>query len=144
MYARHGSSARRLLVAALIPLAADAAAQQAWLKSFPIATDDLMYDFDNALPVFAHEEADEINAAAVMGELRMIGGHFREMCGDRPADPWTYEALATDPAWAAVRDLAREILFVLTGDRTLPMPDIDVIPATSDTAAPLPVNHLPP
>ncbi|MFE1789307.1 hypothetical protein ACFW7J_13095 [Streptomyces sp. NPDC059525] len=144
MYAHHGPSARRLLVAALIPLAADAAAQQAWLKSFPIAIDDLMYDFDNALPVFAHEESDEIDAAAVMGELRLIGDHFREMCGERPADPWTYEALATDPAWAAVRDLAREILFVLTGDRTLPMPEINVIPATSDTAAPLPVDHVAP
>ncbi|KJY25374.1 hypothetical protein [Streptomyces katrae] len=49
-----------------------------------------------------------------------------------------------DPAWAAVRDLAREILFVLTGDRTLPMPEINVIPATSDTAAPLPVDHVAP
>ncbi|MEV7617125.1 hypothetical protein [Streptomyces sp. NPDC089799] len=144
MYAHHGSSARRLLIAALIPLAADAAAQQVWLKSFPIATDDLLYDFDNALPVFAYEEADEIDAAAVMGELRMIEEHFREMCGDRPADPWAYEALATDPAWAAVRDLAREILFVLTGDRTLPMPGIDVIPAASDTGVPLPVDHLAP
>ncbi|MFJ8162506.1 hypothetical protein ACIRBY_16485 [Streptomyces sp. NPDC096136] len=38
----------------------------------------------------------------------------------------------------------RAILFVLTGDRTLPMPEIDVIPATSDTAAPLPVDRLAP
>ncbi|MFF5705676.1 hypothetical protein ACFY7H_24795 [Streptomyces sp. NPDC012794] len=129
MYDDHGCRARRLLIAALIPLAADAAAQQRWLRSFPMATDDLLYDFDNALPVFVHEEGDEIDAVAVMGELRMIGDHFQEMCGERPADPWAYEALATDPAWAAVRDLAREILFVLTGDRVLPMPGIDVIPA---------------
>ncbi|WP_031142515.1 hypothetical protein [Streptomyces xanthophaeus] len=140
----YGSSARRLMIAALIPLAADAAAQQAWLKSFPIATDDLLYDFDNALPVFAREEADEIDAAAVMEELRTIEDHFREMCGDRPADPWTYEALAKDPAWAAVRALAREILFVLTGDRTLPMPHINFIPAAIDTATPPPVDHLAP
>ncbi|MEV7617531.1 hypothetical protein [Streptomyces sp. NPDC089799] len=74
----------------------------------------------------------------------MIEDHFREMCGDRLADPWTYEALATDPAWAAVRDLAREILFVLTGDRTLPMPGISVIPGAADTEAPVSVNRSEP
>ncbi|MFJ7154121.1 hypothetical protein ACIQUQ_04205 [Streptomyces sp. NPDC101118] len=118
----YGSPARRFMIAALSRLAADATAQQRWLEfPLPICTDELLFDFDDALPIYAREEADEIDAIAVMDELRTIEGHFEEMCGERPTDPWTYEALETDPAWAAVRELAREVLFVLTGDRTLPL-----------------------
>ncbi|MFJ6939763.1 hypothetical protein [Streptomyces sp. NPDC101132] len=124
------------MIAALSRLAADAAAQRRWLEfPFPICTDELLFDFDDALPIYAREEADEIDAIAVMDELRMIEGHFEEMCGDRPTDPWTYEALAGDPAWAAVRELAREVLFVLTGDRTLPLGRHSAIPAAPAGAA---------
>ncbi|XIE77551.1 hypothetical protein AB6O49_03250 [Streptomyces sp. SBR177] len=95
-----------------------------WLDAHGFDIDDVALDFECAVGPLD----DMVKAGRVTEEtaslLRRITAMFEELSRAENAGRWTDDAVATDPAWAEVRDLARRSLHDLTGRRQAPLPDV--------------------
>ncbi|MGH4029261.1 hypothetical protein ACQB60_10045 [Actinomycetota bacterium Odt1-20B] len=131
---RPGSSfRRRLLIESLTLLAADAAAQTAWLDAYGVATDEIALDFDHAfgmtegLVAGAGAGAEGQLDQGVMADLREIDALLGEMSGAENADRWTRAALSADAGWSRARELARRVLVAELGEWNVALSEICVI-----------------
>jgi hypothetical protein len=106
------SSHRRQVIDALAMLAAEATEQRAWVEKLRVATDELALTFDDAfrlVPVLVEEGHLD---AGVVPDLQAIDEVFSAMSGQQNAGRWSFDALADDPGWITVRELARRVLAV--------------------------------
>ncbi|RVU27673.1 hypothetical protein EOT10_05035 [Streptomyces antnestii] len=96
-----------------------------WLDAHRFDIDDVVLDFECAVGPLVHLVEVGRVTEEIASLLRRITAAFDELSRAENAGRWTDEALATDPAWAEVRDLARRSLHGLTGQRQVPLPQID-------------------
>ncbi|MFI9604826.1 hypothetical protein ACIHCX_34160 [Streptomyces sp. NPDC052043] len=117
---------RRLLLEALIVLAAPAPAQTAWLEKHGVVTDEIALDFDHAFRMAERLVEEGLLSSGALPDLRMIDSIFDEMTRDESSDQWTTAALISDVGWAQARGLAQQVL-AGEGVETSVLPDICVI-----------------
>jgi hypothetical protein len=110
----------QFLRAALTMLAADAGEQAAWIDRHRVCVDELALDFEAAnvhVPLLASSGRIDPPAALRIARLDAM---LAAMSGPHNAGRWTTEALATDPGWACVRRMARQVLTDLEQDGDRP------------------------
>ncbi|TVL88450.1 hypothetical protein [Streptomyces sp. SAJ15] len=127
MSTRDASFRWRLLLNALVALAADADTQLAWLDKYQVEADELALDFDHAFRMADSMQADGLLDEKTMDRLRLIDTIFEAMSGPDCADRWSPEALAAEATWGEVKELARSVLAALQVDWQGPMPEIHVV-----------------
>jgi hypothetical protein len=118
---------KRLLIEALIVLAAEPGTQVAWLARHGVMPDEIALDFDHALGT-AQGLLDEGRLdRGALADLREIDSVLSEMSGAEHADRWTTDALFADAGWSRVRQAARRILVAQLGEWQQPLPVISVV-----------------
>ncbi|MFF5784703.1 hypothetical protein ACFY8P_07025 [Streptomyces sp. NPDC012693] len=123
----HGPSARRrVLIEAVVVLAATAQDQADWLDTHEVAPDEIALGFDDAFRLAGRLAEDGQLSDGVLPLLRMIDEVFGEITQDSGVGRWTRAALFTDPGWGRARQLAREVL-TAEGEETSPLPGIQII-----------------
>ncbi|MEW1681742.1 hypothetical protein [Streptomyces sp. NPDC093594] len=81
-----------------------------WLDMNGFDIDDVPLDFECAVGPLAYlVEAGRVTEETA-SRLQRITAVFEELSRAEHAGRWTDDAVATDPAWAKVRDLARRSL----------------------------------
>ncbi|GAA0291062.1 hypothetical protein GCM10010302_32020 [Streptomyces polychromogenes] len=120
------SARRRMLIEAVVVVAATATAQVAWLEKDDVPPDEIAAGFDDAFRLAGQLVEDRQLNPAVLPRLQMIDEVFSEMGKAAGVDRWTREALSTDAGWDRARRLAREVL-TAEGEGDAPLPDICVI-----------------
>ncbi|MFD1152177.1 hypothetical protein [Saccharothrix hoggarensis] len=108
---------RQALTAALTRLAMPAADQVAYLGGLGgfigDLTDELALEYGDAYLVVRGRLAEFGPAAPVLTALDQL---LDRMSGEANAHLWTRDALAVEPSWAEVRDLASRALTLLPDD----------------------------
>ncbi|MEU5256313.1 hypothetical protein [Streptomyces longwoodensis] len=117
---------RRLVMEALIVLAAPAPAQTAWLEKHGVETDEIALDFDHAFRMAERLVEEGLLSRGALPDLRMIDLIFDEMTRDKSPDRWTKAALISDVGWGQARGLAQQVL-VREGVEASVLPDICVV-----------------
>ncbi|MBB4792296.1 hypothetical protein [Streptomyces nodosus] len=116
----------RLLMEALIVLAAPAPAQTAWLEKHGVVADEIALDFDHAFRMAERLVEEGLLRRGALPDLRMIDSIFDEMTRDESPDRWTTAALISDVGWGHARGLAQQVL-AREGVEASVLPDICVI-----------------
>ncbi|MFC9793014.1 hypothetical protein ACFVJI_10295 [Streptomyces sp. NPDC127584] len=118
---------RRILIEAVVVVAAAPAVQAAWLGRYAVPPDEIALGFDDGFLLVGCLVEEEELSPAVLPLLRMIDEVFTEMTADAaPTDRWTTDALSGDAGWERARQLAREVL-ALEGEGDAPLPDIRIV-----------------
>ncbi|MFD8644493.1 hypothetical protein ACFV14_29800 [Streptomyces zaomyceticus] len=120
------SARRRLLIEAVVVVAAEPSAQVAWLEKYKVAPDEIALGFDDAYPLAGRLIEEGHLDRSAWPCLQSIDEVFVEMTQDVGVDRWTRAALFTDMGWARARRLARDVL-ASEGEGDAPLPDICVI-----------------
>lgn len=118
---------RRLLINSLAVLAADATVQTAWLDRHDVIVEKIALDFDHAFRMAGRLIENEQISEATATALTRIDALLTGMSGQKQAERWTRDALASDEGWNQARHLARQVLMHLTGKWNHDLPDIQAI-----------------
>ncbi|MEV6353339.1 hypothetical protein [Streptomyces hydrogenans] len=104
-------------------LAADTQDQLAWLGERDVETKDVVEEVELLCRVSEGLAERGAFGPADVHHLRAIGCRLGEMDAVARVGPWA-DALATDPAWDAIRSLSRAFLCACLGDwrQQLPRP----------------------
>lgn len=123
----HGPAARRrILIEAVVVLAATAQDQADWLDTHEVGPDEIALGFDDAFRLAGRLAEDGQLSGDVLPLLEMIDEVFSEITQDSSVDRWTKAALFTDPGWGRARQWAREIL-TAEGEESSLLPSIQII-----------------
>ncbi|MFE9133089.1 hypothetical protein [Streptomyces sp. NPDC007355] len=117
---------RRILIEAVVVLAATAQDQADWLDTHEVAPDEIALAFDDAFRLAGRLAEDGQLSGDVLPLLEMIDEVFSEITQDSSVDRWTQAALFTDPGWERARHLARDIL-TAEGEESPLLPSIEII-----------------
>ncbi|MFJ9598074.1 hypothetical protein ACIRS3_35690 [Streptomyces virginiae] len=120
------SARRRMLIEAVLVVAAAAPAQVAWLEKYDVPPDEIALGFDDAFGLAGQLVEEGQISPAVLPCLQMIDEVFSEIGLDSGVDRWTKAAMSTDVGWDRARQLAREVL-AAEGEGDAPLPDICII-----------------
>ncbi|MCX5130005.1 hypothetical protein [Streptomyces sp. NBC_00347] len=120
------SARRRMLIEAVLVVAAAASAQMAWLEKHGVPPDEIALGFDDVFRLAGQLVEEGQLSPAVLPRLQMIDQVFGEIGQDSGADRWTRAAMSTDARWDSARQLAREVL-AAESERDAPPPDICIV-----------------
>ncbi|MEV4679555.1 hypothetical protein [Streptomyces kurssanovii] len=102
-------------------LAADRRDQLTWLGERELTTDLVVDDVEFACLIGKGLTDRGAFGPENLRDLQAVGRRVAEIDADGRTAQWA-DALATDPAWDSVRDLARRFLVTLLGDWRQPLP----------------------